>query len=314
MRGVESILDTDGDVLDADGVDGGGIDHLGTKVAQLHSLDIAQLVDGVGRLYNLRVGSHEAVHVGPYLQHLGIECSGNDGGGIVAAATPQVGRLMAVTVAGYETGYHSHRRLGCSSVAAQRSKGLAHQTCRQLSIKHVLDTMVGAHRRLLLSADEVAAVHAHATVDETCHDVRRQTLTVAHNGILGLLRKVVNEEHTGADAPQLVEQGIYPRQHGGTPRLVSEDGVYHLVVAVDDGIVVRAPLLAALLCHMGHGDEFVGDAVKGTHHNNDRPPSGFCLNDLLQAKDAWHGTYGRSAEFHYFHSLSDDFIAFRLQN
>ena len=121
----------------------------------------------------------------------------------------------------------------------------------------------------------------------------------------------MNQEHTCADALQLVEEGIDLGQHGCTTCLVGNDGIYHLVVAVDDGVILLTPLLVALLADVGHSDEFVSDAVEGAYHNYDRALFGFCLNDVFQAQDAWNGTYGRSAEFQYFHSLSDSLLHFQ---
>ena len=68
MFGVEGILDLDRNILDADRIDGRRIDDLCTEVTKLHSLDIRQLVDGIGRLDDFGVGSHETVDVGPYFE------------------------------------------------------------------------------------------------------------------------------------------------------------------------------------------------------------------------------------------------------
>ena len=100
MFGIEGVLDFDGDILDTDGIDSRGIDNLGTEVTQLHSLNIRQLIDGVSRLDDLRVGSHEAIDVSPDLQHVGIEDGSNDRGSVVTSATSQIGGLVAVAVTG----------------------------------------------------------------------------------------------------------------------------------------------------------------------------------------------------------------------
>ena len=81
--GVERVLHADRNVLHADGVDSRRIYHLRTEVAKLHRLDVAQLLNGVGSLYDARVGGHEAVHVGPNLKNFGVECCGDDGSCIV---------------------------------------------------------------------------------------------------------------------------------------------------------------------------------------------------------------------------------------
>ena len=58
-------------------------------------------------------------------------------------------------------------------------------------------------------ADEVAGIHTHTILDHGSHNVRRQTLTIADDGVLRLLAEVVNQEHTIIDAPQLVEELVY---------------------------------------------------------------------------------------------------------
>ena len=61
---------------------------------------------------------------------------------------------------------------------------------------------------LLLRTDEVAAIHTNTVLNHSCHDVRAQSLTIAHDSILCLLRQVMNEEHTEIDALQLFEELI----------------------------------------------------------------------------------------------------------
>ena len=83
MLGIESVLDPDRDILDTDRVYRRGIDDLRTEVTKLHRLDIRKLIDGIGSLDDFRVGSHETVHIRPYLQTFRIQYSGYDRGGIV---------------------------------------------------------------------------------------------------------------------------------------------------------------------------------------------------------------------------------------
>ena len=62
---------------------------------------------------------------------------------------------------------------------------------------------------LALRANEVTAVHPDTVLNERCHDVRRQALTIAHNGSLRLLAQVVYQEDTVIDTLQLVEELVY---------------------------------------------------------------------------------------------------------
>ena len=196
MFRVEGVLHLDGNILDADGIDGRRVDDLCAEVTQLHSLYIRQFVDGIGRLDDLRVGGHEAVDVGPDLKYLGIHSSSNDGCRVVGAAAPQVGGLVAVAVAGNEA-----RNYG-DGLVAQVLERLFHQLVGQFRVEHVLTL-------LILCTDEVAGVHAHAVLEHSRDDVRTEALTIADNGVLRLCAQVVNQVHAVVDAPQLVEELVY---------------------------------------------------------------------------------------------------------
>jgi hypothetical protein len=60
-------------------------------------------------------------------------------------------------------------------------------------------------------------------------------------------------------------------------------------------------VLVALFGHLRRGNQFVCDAVECAYYYNDRLRPSLCLHNFLQAQNAFYGTYGRSAEFHYFH-------------
>ena len=106
------------------------IHHLGTEVAQLHRLHIAQLVDGIGSRYHLRVGRHESVHVGPYLQDAGIQHRRNHRCRVVRTATAQVGHAARILVRCDEARHHRH--LG------QFVEGLLDKHLRQFRVEQVL--------------------------------------------------------------------------------------------------------------------------------------------------------------------------------
>ena len=128
--GIEGVLDEDWDILMANGVDSGRIDYLGAEVAQLRGLHIAQLVDGVGGGDDARIGGHEAVHIGPYLQRVGIEGGGDDGCRIVGATSSQVGHIACRHVGSDEAGYQ--RTFG------QVGKSAAYQSVGQFLVEYVL--------------------------------------------------------------------------------------------------------------------------------------------------------------------------------
>ena len=103
---------------------------------------------------------------------------------------------MRVAVSGDKAGHH------IDALVIQILEGFLHQLCRQISVDHML-------AQLLLRTDEVAGVHADTVLHHRGHDMRTQTLTIADDGILRLLRQVVNQIHTVEDALQLVEELVY---------------------------------------------------------------------------------------------------------
>ena len=62
---------------------------------------------------------------------------------------------------------------------------------------------------LLFRADKVTAVHTNTVLHHGSHDMRAETFTIRDDGVLGLLRQVVNQVHTIVDALQLVEEAVY---------------------------------------------------------------------------------------------------------
>ena len=108
--GVERVLHIDGNVLLANGVNGGRIYHLRAKVAQLHRLGVGQLVNGIGCRDDARVCRHEAVHIRPYLQCLGVEGCRQDGSGIVRTAASEVGRDARCGIRRDKSAGHGHGR------------------------------------------------------------------------------------------------------------------------------------------------------------------------------------------------------------
>ena len=75
---IECVLYAYRYILNANGVYRRRINYLCTKVAKLHSLDIAQFVDSVCCLDNSWIGGHEAVYICPYFEYISIECCRND--------------------------------------------------------------------------------------------------------------------------------------------------------------------------------------------------------------------------------------------
>ena len=230
---VESILNQDRYVFVTYRIDGRRIHHLRTEVAKLHRFDVAQLLDGVCGLYDAWVGCHKAVHVGPYLKNVGVERCCDDGSGIVGTATTEVRDLVGVAVFAYKT--RNKRN------ALQVAEGATHEAVGQFGVESVL--MVLAH-----GLDELARVVPLCALHQCCHDVRAESLAVAHDGVLRLLREVVNEIHAEVDGAQLLEERVDDVEELLALAWVGDDGVYHLVVAFHHSLKLVLPRLVAFLC------------------------------------------------------------------
>ena len=158
MFRIKCVLYLDGDILDADGIDGWRINHLGSEVTELHGLHVREFIDGIGTLDDLRIGCHKTIHIRPDLQYLCIQHGSDDRSRIVRATTAQVGRLMGVTITGDKARYHIY------ALVAEVLEGFLHQFCGQVGINHVLTL-------LLLGTDEVTAVHTDTVLDHRSHDM-----------------------------------------------------------------------------------------------------------------------------------------------
>ena len=283
--GVEGILDPDGYVLDANGIDGGGIYHLGTEVAEFHGLGVGEFVDDVCRADDTGVSGHETVHIGPYLQGSGIQCGRYDGGGVVATATAKVGNLAALYVGGDETAHQAY--LG------QALPGVAHNLVGGLCGKHVLAV-------LLLGADNVARVKPTCTLYHRGHDAGRHALAITDDGSLGLLREVADKEHTLVDAAQFLEQGTHYGEQFATGRTGRESLADDLLMTANDFQENLLVSLVALLGHVGRLYQLVGNATQGTDHHDDGLR--LRLHYLLYVKYAFCATHTGTAKFQYFHT------------
>ena len=90
---IECVFNQNRYILVTHRIDGRRINHFCTEVTELRRFNIGQLTDGVGRTDHPRIGSHKAIHICPYLQAIGTEGCGNDGGSIVGATASQIGHV-----------------------------------------------------------------------------------------------------------------------------------------------------------------------------------------------------------------------------
>ena len=111
--GVEGIFNVNWVCSLTNGVNGGRISHLGSEVAKFHRLGIGQVVDGIGRGNDARVGREESRRRRSQdFQTFGTECSGHNSSRVVRATTSEIGGHAGLQVGGNETAHH------CQTLAA----------------------------------------------------------------------------------------------------------------------------------------------------------------------------------------------------
>ncbi len=91
MLRVEGVFHPDGYIAFIGRGEGGCIDHFGSKVGEFHGFFVAHALHRVGFGYHARIGSHEAIYIGPYFQNIGIHCGCNDGRTVVRSTPAQGG-------------------------------------------------------------------------------------------------------------------------------------------------------------------------------------------------------------------------------
>ena len=140
------------------------------------------------------VGGHEAVHVSPYLQDVGIQGGGDDGGGVVGSSPSKVGGLIRVAVGRDESRQDSH--------AGYLRKRLTDETRGEIAVERVLAIYP-------FGLDHRTAVHPFGAADQCGYYIAAQTLSIRDDDILGLLAQIVYQIDAEEDGAQLLKQRVH---------------------------------------------------------------------------------------------------------
>ena len=277
--GVEGVLDQDGDVAVVDREDRGRIDHLRAEVAQLHRLFEAQPVDDIGIADDARVGRHETVDVGPDFERLGVQRGGDECGGVVRSAAPQIGHVARGAVRGDEARHYRH--------AGAVGQTLPDELFGQIRFGDVLSE-VG------LRADELPRVVEPRAFEHGGHDSRREAFAVADDRVARAGREVADQVDAAQDIGQFVEQFVRPPADRAAPlgrhRFVDR----RAVAGHDFGQRVGVVGLSGRGCGR-RGQQTVGDAAQRRNDHDDLAVVGG--DDPAHLSQTLCGTYRRSAEF-----------------
>ena len=279
-------------MLDANRINRWRIDDFCTKVAQLHCFDVAQLWNHISRAYDFGVSSHETIDIGPNLEDACIQSRSNNARSIVASASSKIGHFTALGISTDETTYNTSLRNFLPS--------LLNEFVAQFSNETVLSG-------LEFCLDELATIEPLCAINQSCNNLTANAFAVGNDSGLRLGTEVANEIDALIDAAKFVEQSVYCCQKLLALLASRDDAINHLFVS-------RLYLLERLLIgtiafysHLAGFDEFIGDATKGTNHNDDG--LFLPLDDLLYTQYAFYGTNRSSAKLQYFHPCSLSFFA-----
>ncbi len=91
----------------------------------------------------------------------------------------------------------------------------------------------------------------------------------------------MDEIHTEVDALQLLEECIDRFEQVFSVGGVGDDGINHLVVAINHGVEFDSPLFITLEGKLRGLQEFVGDTAKCAHDNHYTLFLGLIFNDTF---------------------------------
>ena len=283
--GVEGIFNVNGYVLLTNGVNGGRIYHLGSEVAKFHRLGIGQVVDGIGRGNDARVGREETVDVGPDFQTFGTECSGHNSSRVVRATTSEIGGHAGLQVGGNETAHHC-QTLQPTEMSCEQAVRCAEVHKVFIILRH------GLH--------QTACIDVLRLCQHGGHDNRRQAFAVGHDGIGGFGGKVLNEANAVKNAPQFIEQGIHLCQRVSLA-FGAHHGLDQFVMPFGQFAVNGFIRFVALGCRTGKGFQAIGHAAQGRHHHHSRLVNGF--DNIFYLCQTLGCSHRSSAKFKYFHCI-----------
>ena len=282
-RGVEGILDDDGDVLVEHREDCRRIDDLRTEVAKLHGLDEREFVDDVSRIDDTWIGSHEAIDIGPYFKHVGIQSSSNNRSSIVRTATSQVSHFASFGIATDESAEHNDR------VGTRET--LTNEWIGEVEVADVFGED-------LLCLDDFTTIDMLSILDDGGNDAARYTLAVADNRTKGAGRKFADQEDTFVDVLQFAER-LVEKQLDAFELLTFKQAGNNVEMTFEYELEFIAEGLVANRRFLSSSNETVGNSTKGTDNDNDR--FGATFDDLFYILDACNGAHRGATKFEYVH-------------
>ena len=238
--------------------------------------------EGIGD--KARVGGHETVHVGPYLQHSGAQRRGDEGSRVVAAAASQVRNLAGVAVGGDEAACY---RAAESAVA----QCLFYKSVGERRIGYVfVEPPLGAY--------EVGGMVIGSVFDNLGNEGRRHPFAEAHHLRQRAVGEVAQQGYPFVEARKLGEQLLYAGRY-----ILAARGGHECFddfkMPAPRGLNLPVVFRVAVAGHFGACYQAVRKPSQGRHHHH----AGFldALDYLLDIAQRAHCPYRRAPEFQYSH-------------
>ena len=281
-RRIESILYEYRNILVINRENRRRINNLSTEIAKLHRLDKTQSVNNISLAYNARVGCHESIDIGPNLQLLRAKSRRYDGSRIVRAATTEVCYSARIGIGRYESAAKHNPVLLCVNVLLDKF------VCQ----RHVWHILVPVRMRLY-QFQRVNMLGTH-----NCrHDNRRHPLAERHNSVEHLHGNLSSLLYLLVFSRELIQQSAYLRPH--IISAARQHTAHHALVSFS--YLRQSFFISASDSVVRCLDKQIRYASESRDHNNQLTL--LAGNDVSNAIYAFHGTYGRTAEFHHFHTL-----------
>ena len=113
---IERILYYNRNILMTYRIDRRRINNFRTEVTKFGCFYIAQFGNSISCWDHTRIGSHKAIHIGPYLQTAGIERCGNNGSRIIRTTTTKIRYVSRHLIRRNKSGNQRHFRNGMESL------------------------------------------------------------------------------------------------------------------------------------------------------------------------------------------------------
>ena len=181
------------------------IDHLGSKVTELHSLDKCQVLDHISIADHLRVSSHKSIYICPNLKRIGLQRCSQNRSRIIRTTSTQIGNVTRLVIRCNKARNDGH-------LGHNRKTGTNQLLC--WSKLYDMFTKIG------LCLNKITRIEQFGRSQHSLNNHRRKPLTIANNCISGFRREVLDQTYPFKNIGQLIKQSVHFSKYFSTARAV----------------------------------------------------------------------------------------------